>query len=443
MIPFARLRLPAAAMLLLAACNDSPTAPVPAQLELVQAPAAAGAPGAALADTLKVRLATADGTPRSGVRVFWQVRLGSGSLQPIADTTDAEGVAMAIWTLGLELGPNEARASTLDESAVTFAANGEAFRVDRLAADWRIACGLVSGALWCWGQYFWANAPPVSVYESGTPYYRWENVSPALVDDSHEFTDVAVSTDVVCARDVQAIVWCASAGSPVPTQVAGLPPIQGGLVGRGQSEFCGIAEGDLSAWCWSAGVPPAQIPGSPAFLRIWLSASPRVACGIVTDGSTACWGDGKLGNGTADSSSTPVPVSGAHQFVELGLARHSSCGRTSLGEIWCWDGSEMLVPTFTRGGATLLAAGDWWVITEGVGADLERWYGPTFSPEPPVGLSEVPVRDFGTQGIACARLAGGEVYCNEEMWNRQSGLYYHIYHAVPPAYRSPPSTRLP
>jgi hypothetical protein len=436
-----------AAAALALACNDVPTAPAPAQLVLVQAPSAAGAPGATLADTLKVRLQTANGTSRSGVRVSWQVATGGGSVTPVSDTTDANGVAAATWTLGIRPGVNEVQASTLGDSTVTFQATGEAFRVDKLSADWRLACGLVSGALWCWGNYFWANAPPVSVYPSALP---WDIVSPALVDDTHGFIDLAVNGYVVCALDHQLAVWCANGDAPALTQVAGLPPIHGGMAGAGYG-FCALAEADMSAWCWGIGLPSLQIPdsppvrlqSSPSFLRIWMGEFDIISCGLLTDGTAACWGAGPLGDGTTNSSVVPVAVGGGRRFVELGVARGFACGRTSTGEIWCWGsttaapGTTMLQPTLVKTGTTLLAAQDNWVITSGVATGLERWFGLSFEAEPAEGLSGIPVRDFGQQGMACAHLAGGEVYCNEEMWNRWSGLYYRIYHAVPPAYRAP------
>ncbi len=404
-----------------------------------------GAPGFALADTLKVRVEDAGGSPRQGVTVTWQVRAGGGSIAPIADTTDANGVAAAIWTLGGTPGPNELRASSSDESSVTFRATGDVFRVDRLASDWRLACGLVSGDLWCWGRYFWANSAPASIYAP-----HWDNFSPGLVDDTHDFVDLAVSARFVCALDQVGAVWCASATDPQVAQVAGLPPIRG-LVGRGwgPSRFCGLAVADSTAWCWWTGtgttVAPAQVPGSPAFVRLWSDFS--TSCGLLADSTAACWGAGPLGNGSEDSSSTPVAVNGGHKFVELGVGSWVSCGRTPTFEAWCWGrrfaGALPLIlePARVASNASVLGVESYYIMVLGAATGLTRGTFADFFPAPATGLSGVPVDRFANNGVSCVQSAGGGVHCTEEMWNGWTGVYYEIYHPVPPV-RSLPLTVL-
>ncbi len=142
---------------LLAACNDPPTGVRPGQLVIVAAPVSAGAPGWALTDTLKVRLVDLSGNPLPARTVTWVVTTGGGSIAPVSTTTDAEGISAALWTLGASAGPNSVRVRSDDDTTVTFQAIGEAFRVDRLDAAASMGCGLVSGALWCWGDGFWGG----------------------------------------------------------------------------------------------------------------------------------------------------------------------------------------------------------------------------------------------------------------------------------------------
>lgn len=421
------------ALILMAACNDPPTGTIPAELVSEQAPSGVGAPGFPLADTLKVRLVDPSGTPRSGVEVSWEVREGGGNIAPAAEATDADGLVAAVWTLGDRPGMNRVRATTFAGASVDFQAMGEVFRVDRLASDWRFACGLVDGALWCWGRYFWANNAPASIYGD-----LWDDFSPGLVDDTHDFIELAVTANFVCALDQQLAVWCASEAVPQVAQVAGLPPIRG-LVGRGwgPARFCGIAVSDSTAWCWPSGGVPAQVPGSPAFARLWTDFT--TSCGLRADSTAACWGTGPLGNGSTDSSFSPVSVSGGHRFVELGVGNELTCGRTAGGAVWCWgrtwDGDPLpffVVPTQVATGAVLLGVEDDFVMTKGMITGLRSWRSADLFAQSLSGLAGVPVQRFGSNGISCVHLAGGEVYCSEEMWNGWTGSYYDIYHPVPP-----------
>ena len=91
----------------------------------------------------------------------WVVTKGEGSVVELSATTDADGISAALWTLGDRSGLNELRVSTLDDAFLTFQALGEAFRVDRLSSGFGMGCGLVTGAVWCWGENFWAGTPPV------------------------------------------------------------------------------------------------------------------------------------------------------------------------------------------------------------------------------------------------------------------------------------------
>ncbi len=139
---FARACLVVAAPItLVAACNDQPTEPGPPELVVVQAPSTVGAPGWELIDTLIVRAVDASGSPRAGVKVTWTVRQGGGSIAPTAETTDADGYAKAVWTLGSTSGVNKARANTLAGAQADFESTGEAFRADRLVSGWGIGCG--------------------------------------------------------------------------------------------------------------------------------------------------------------------------------------------------------------------------------------------------------------------------------------------------------------
>lgn len=83
--------------------------------------------------TLRVRATHADGSPAHAVAVVFQVQAGGGSVQPIAASTDGEGVASAKWTFGPQAAVNLATATGgFAPSPVSFTAS--TFPVDTTAA---------------------------------------------------------------------------------------------------------------------------------------------------------------------------------------------------------------------------------------------------------------------------------------------------------------------
>ena len=424
---------------------------------LVQAPSIAGVPGWPLSDTLKVRAVDADGNPQPGVMVVWAVRQGEGSIVPTTDTTDAEGLSSAVWTLGPRAGLNQARATTLDDAAVDFHSTGDVFRVDRLSSGWKIGCGLVQGALWCWGNgVMVGGGPPPSVdttWGSG-------GGGPALVDDTRDFVDLTTGWVSVCVADAQLAVWCAGNGQPQLTSVNGLPPMRQ-IDGSGSSYegyFCGVAAGDSTAWCWSLAAPAEQVPNSPAFTALWVEATESrstapgfTACGLRPDSTAACWGAGPLGDGSTGSSASPVAVAGGHRFVELGLGNEFACGRTARSEVWCWGRDytdwtaepgppDILLPAHVADGAYEIAVSDRFTELLGAGPHLIRWEGAgrdVASPQS-TGLAGLPVVGFGDDNSApCVRLVGGEVYCWANLWDASSSIPVYSFTPVQPVRRLP------
>jgi len=65
--------------------------------------------GTALTSSLRV-LVTRDGAPVQNVNVVWATGSG-GSLAPLIDQTDAEGVSASTWTLGSQVGSQSASAT--------------------------------------------------------------------------------------------------------------------------------------------------------------------------------------------------------------------------------------------------------------------------------------------------------------------------------------------
>ncbi|MDE2943912.1 MAG: M66 family metalloprotease [Gemmatimonadota bacterium] len=106
------------ALALAAGCGDGgePVAPPPppppappraASIEIVSGDGQRGAAGAALPEPVVVRVADAGGSPVAGATVAFAPGAGGGAADPSEVTSDAQGLARTVWTLG------EADAQTL------------------------------------------------------------------------------------------------------------------------------------------------------------------------------------------------------------------------------------------------------------------------------------------------------------------------------------------
>jgi len=208
----------------LVGCNEAMTEPSLGGLSVVTTAPATGVPGWMLRDTMKVRVVNTTGRPRSGAIVTWAVTAGGGSISPVRDTTDADGLALAVWTLGPQAGLNEVTARASDKYAATLSTVAEAVRVDHVAGSVDMGCGLVAGELWCWGKDSWTSTAPVSLRPS--PPFGWlPPDAPGHVDGASGLTEVAVSgNNSVCALDGSGSTWCASESQPTLAKRTDLPP---------------------------------------------------------------------------------------------------------------------------------------------------------------------------------------------------------------------------
>jgi hypothetical protein len=94
----------------------SATAAAPAALAVVSGDSQVGSPGVEATEPLVVEVRDTHGNPNAGVVVSWAVE-GGGSLSAAKDTTDSDGRASVVWTLGA--GNNRASATIAELSGVT------------------------------------------------------------------------------------------------------------------------------------------------------------------------------------------------------------------------------------------------------------------------------------------------------------------------------------
>lgn len=85
--------------------------PVPMHLAQISGAGQTGEVGAPLPIPLAVKITDKDGDPIAGVPVTFAVTRGGGSVSASTDTTDAEGLASTIWTMGPDVRVNQQRAT--------------------------------------------------------------------------------------------------------------------------------------------------------------------------------------------------------------------------------------------------------------------------------------------------------------------------------------------
>ncbi len=122
---------------------------------------------------------------------------------------------------------------------------------------------------------------------------------------------------------------------------------------RTTSSFLSVSAGGLKtcsltasgpAYCWGTGplgdgssnssTVPVAVTGGLTFSSV--TAGNFVACGITTTEAPYCWGALEA----SSSSSVPVPVPGGHEFIALtigdGFGPGHACGLTTSGAGYCW-----------------------------------------------------------------------------------------------------------
>ncbi len=70
-----------------------------------------------------------------------------------------------------------------------------------------------------------------------------------------------------------------------------------------------------------------------------ISAGWGHTCGILTNGTAYCWGDGyfgRLGNGGTDNKKNPFPVNLSEPFKAISTSWEHSCGILENGTAYCW-----------------------------------------------------------------------------------------------------------
>ncbi len=106
-------------------------------------------------------------------------------------------------------------------------------------------------------------------------------------------------------------------------------------VEAGGAFSCGIAQN--GAVCWGAGGQGlTAVEGTSGITDLTMGRGH--ACGLLPGGRAVCWGDnkqGQLGDGSATSTTSAVPVAGGLSFSAISAGGAHTCG-LSGGKVYCW-----------------------------------------------------------------------------------------------------------
>ena len=327
--------------------------------------------------------ALTDGTGR---RIFLRPVVWSADNPPAA-TVSTSGVVTGVSPGSVRItGTVEGKSATSDITV-------EFLLLTSLGPGVGHTCGvLASGVAYCWG--FNGGG------QGGNGTQVPQDSFPVVVAGGLRFTSVSAGTDHTCGVEQSGAAYCwgfnlyGRLGDGTVTSVQTTPgAVSGGLaftaVQAGDAHSCGLTTGSL-AYCWgddsfgelgtgatstTPQTAPVQVTGGLTFASVTVSAgSGRQTCGLAAAGKAYCWGlnaSGQLGDSTATTAATPVPVAGGLTFASLSAGTGHTCGVTIAGSAYCWglnaagqlgDGTttDRHVPTAVSGGLSFasVSAGD-------------------------------------------------------------------------------------
>jgi alpha-tubulin suppressor-like RCC1 family protein len=224
------------------------------------------------------------------------------------------------------------------------------------------SCGIRGGKPYCWGD----NA----LGELGLGNTTTPILSPAAVKvpAATQWTEIALAAHT-CAITSDATLWCwgnndvgqlgTGVTSNTPTTEPSSPLAGAWLhVAVTSSGFqsamtCGIKT-DHTLWCWGQFQFPTPtqhpVPTQIGTDASWASLSMGntsnskgsgvTTCAVKLDGSLWCWGIW-LGDGTLDTSETPVRVGTASDWKTVAVGGEICATRTG-GTLWCWGNGFIL-----------------------------------------------------------------------------------------------------
>jgi alpha-tubulin suppressor-like RCC1 family protein len=285
-------------------------------------------------------------------------KLSAGSNHSCAITEDGSAKCWGSGTNDGSLGNGfkDDRLPTLvlrinDPSDTTFAGKTA---IDISAGDRHSCAVLNNGQAACWGY----NASGQLGNGSDT-----ESLVPEMVVGVGDFSQISAGYDNTCALQNSGEVYCwgrnnsgqlgdgTDVSSLTPVQVSGITNATQVTVGKnftcallatGQVHCWGLNSAGLGAVSTTQSSIPLAVEGISTAVAINAHLAFH-ACATLESGSVSCWGtntNGQLGDGTFDSSNTPVDAvnigAGLSDAYNVQVGRYSSCARLKDNSVACW-----------------------------------------------------------------------------------------------------------
>jgi alpha-tubulin suppressor-like RCC1 family protein len=277
---------------------------------------AAALPLAALVAALPACKGSNDAPPPPA-RAWSKVSVGyGGTVCAIDNRTALFCWGSAPWTGALGVGDLEPRP---DPTAVASVATGWT----SVGAGDQFACGIRSGALYCWGSNLDREIDDSS--EARRP-------APTQIGAATSWVDVAVGSNHACARNASGVLLCWGVN-------------YNGQLGNGTAD---------------AGKPasdPVAVTVGTGTKWVEVVAGIGHTCGRRDDGSLWCWGYGSLGAVGQDAwADSPNPFSHGTGWSRVFAGDDTTCGLKG-DELWCW-GEDTASPALVGTGYAGASAGN-------------------------------------------------------------------------------------
>jgi len=183
---------------------------------------------------------------------------------------------------------------------------------------------------------------------------------------------IALAIVVVTAMGITAVVAASGENKSGRSgaYVSG-DPLAWTAVGAGLKSSCGLVNsGQVKCWgdnrygqlgngTTNSSSTAVFVSGITTASSISRSANGGQRCASLRDGTVWCWGDnsyGQLGNGTKNTSAStsPVHVSGITTATSIGIGGRQACALLTDSTIWCWgDNTYGQLGNKTNTGSTI------------------------------------------------------------------------------------------
>lgn len=161
---------------------------------------------------------------------------------------------------------------------------------------------------------------------------------------------LAVASDAVPQVMSAAVTSPPAIQPPGPKQPTKRWPILAGVAVLAVAAIVGMVVAPRLTPSDSAAPPPGPVSSPPASSTPGVSVGVLAAgylhsCRLTSAGGVLCWGDnsfGQLGDGTLTNRATPVNVVGlSADVVELSAGGYQTCAVTSAGAVKCWGANDL------------------------------------------------------------------------------------------------------